>query len=365
MTVQEFSDQFDVLYNNITSNQAPGLNEYEKSVFLTKAQEELIKNYFNPKANLKQDGFDDSPKRQSDFSTLISTKILSTVAGTTTFDSDSRVYSLPSDLFISLNEQVTCSGHPYIIAPISYDEYDRLMAKPYKYPPKSQVWRIITNNYPRTISEIVPGSDTYVINDTDNPGCGDYEGSAISMTTSNTNNITLTVNILSTGGTASVNINSGTKTITLNIPADMKMTEFYNDYIVSNSNLWDYVDYIDLPDDSNFANQLDDQSSFCTLTAQATTSSTSSRVSIVEIRGRFSGPIVYRIRYVKQPSPIILVNLPDGLTIKGLSSIQQCQLPEELHEEILQRAVELAKVAWTANGQDNAQMVIQAGQRSE
>ena len=38
MTLAEFSDQFDVLYNNITSNQAPGLNEYEKSVVLTKAE---------------------------------------------------------------------------------------------------------------------------------------------------------------------------------------------------------------------------------------------------------------------------------------------------------------------------------------
>jgi hypothetical protein len=46
MTAEEFSDQFDVLYNNITSNQAPGLTEYEKSVFLTKAQNEIVKNYF-------------------------------------------------------------------------------------------------------------------------------------------------------------------------------------------------------------------------------------------------------------------------------------------------------------------------------
>ena len=37
MTTQEFSLEFDILYNNITSNQAPGLTEYEKSVFLTKA----------------------------------------------------------------------------------------------------------------------------------------------------------------------------------------------------------------------------------------------------------------------------------------------------------------------------------------
>ena len=36
MTTQEFSNEFDVLYNN-AGNQAPGLDEYEKSVFLTKA----------------------------------------------------------------------------------------------------------------------------------------------------------------------------------------------------------------------------------------------------------------------------------------------------------------------------------------
>ena len=42
MTTQEFSLEFDILYNNITSNQAPGLTEYEKSVFLTQAQEEVV-----------------------------------------------------------------------------------------------------------------------------------------------------------------------------------------------------------------------------------------------------------------------------------------------------------------------------------
>ena len=71
MTNSEFSNEFDVLYNNITSNQAPGLDEYEKSVFLTKAQDEIIKAYFNPKSNKVQEGFDGSEKRQIDFSMLI------------------------------------------------------------------------------------------------------------------------------------------------------------------------------------------------------------------------------------------------------------------------------------------------------
>ena len=46
MTTQEFSIEFDILFNNINSNQSQGINEYEKSVFLTHAQNELIKNSF-------------------------------------------------------------------------------------------------------------------------------------------------------------------------------------------------------------------------------------------------------------------------------------------------------------------------------
>lgn len=37
MTLAEMSNEFDVLFNNIMSNQAPGIDEYEKSLFLTKA----------------------------------------------------------------------------------------------------------------------------------------------------------------------------------------------------------------------------------------------------------------------------------------------------------------------------------------
>jgi hypothetical protein len=37
MSVNEFSREFDILYNNIMSNAAPGIDDYEKSVFLTKA----------------------------------------------------------------------------------------------------------------------------------------------------------------------------------------------------------------------------------------------------------------------------------------------------------------------------------------
>ena len=71
----EFSNEFNVLYNNITSNQAPGLDEYEKSVFLTKAQDEIVKAYFNPKTNKVQEGFDGNERRQIDFSMIMRSKV--------------------------------------------------------------------------------------------------------------------------------------------------------------------------------------------------------------------------------------------------------------------------------------------------
>ena len=167
MTTQEFSDQFDVLYNNIMSNQAPGLDEYEKSVFLTKAQYEIIKNYFNPKSNKNQEGFDDSPKRQIDFSNLMAAKKPTVVAtspsGYIKFDSRSALYELPSDILFALNETGTTTEDTktrlITIVPISFEEYARILSKPYKQPLKNQGWRLLNTGMngatQARISEIV------------------------------------------------------------------------------------------------------------------------------------------------------------------------------------------------------------------
>ena len=85
-------------------------------------------------------------------------------------------------------------------------------------------------------------------------------------------------------------------------------------------------------------------------------------------------PTTYKlkIRYVKRPYPIILEDLGvQGLTINGKTAVygstlssateEACELAKELHPEILQRAVELAKVFYTGQPAD----VINAGQRSE
>ena len=72
----------------------------------------------------------------------------------------------------------------------------------------------------------------------------------------------------------------------------------------------------------------------------------------------------YKVRYVRRPKPIILTNLADtysNVSIEGLTTVTECELDPILHPEILQRAVELAKAAYTGDIKN----IVELGQRSE
>ena len=55
----------------------------------------------------------------------------------------------------------------------------------------------------------------------------------------------------------------------------------------------------------------------------------------------------YLMRYISQPTPIILVDLPDGLSINGVSTESECELNPVVHGAILERAVQLAIISKT------------------
>lgn len=50
----------------------------------------------------------------------------------------------------------------------------------------------------------------------------------------------------------------------------------------------------------------------------------------------------YLLRYVDEPKPIILTDLPDDLKINGLSTKTECELPAFTHQLILENAVKKA-----------------------
>nr|DAG91672.1 MAG TPA: hypothetical protein [Crassvirales sp.] len=306
MLVEEMDNMFDVLYNNITSNQAPGLNAYEKSVFLTKGQDETMKNYFNPKSkgNNTQEGFDGSAKRQVDFS------MLTTVATTS---ATSYAYSLVSG-------KTDKDGKPV---------YSRTETTA----PKSTYSYTVAYDTDGNVLKDDNDEVLYIRNEgTDVSGFG----TPLFDMRENTKSITLPSKLMYAINEM-VEVTRNDKKILLQV-VPVKFDEYsrlmckpykrplkYQAWRLTNNDVVNKADIVVGPSD--------------TLTK-------------------------YTIRYVRRPNPIIVSDL-DGLTIDGVSHASECELDPIIHTEILQRAVELAKIAWTNTGQDNLQAVMQAGQRSE
>lgn len=250
MNVSEFSLEFDVLYNNITSNLSPGLSEYEKSVFLTRAQEQIVKNHFGIKSNSKQEGLNNSIKRDTDFSTLFKTVsinngITEIPNPTNTLNTRVRRFTIKEDYLFIINEFCEIEKRDSAgnvdtqlttVVPLHYSEFARLNSGPYKEPNLHETWRII--------------SDVVTVNEST-----------------------------------------------------------FDLYIRYN---WTLINYI--------------------------------------------------IRYIKKPNPIILEELnTQNLTIDGKHEVSSCELNPILHQEVLDRAVELAKVAFLGSTEE----VINVNQRNE
>lgn len=254
MTRQEFSDTFTTMLNSYNTQAQFGeqaskreivLDEYEKSVLLTQAQDIIVKSYFDGTLNQQGQGFDDSTRRQIDFSSLIKVEELSPFTGTTAskFDERGVLFSIPNKVLYILNEQLLVktataaednkvtaeSTKVYVIVPINFKEYDREMSKPYAQPLKKQAWRLFqdegnSSNY-NMVTELIHKADIVQV--------GNYTAKG-----------------------------------------DVKF--------------------------------------------------------------------VYKLRYIRRPQPIILEDLPNGLSIDEKSDASDCELNPIIHMDILNKAVELA-----------------------
>lgn len=369
MTTQEFSNEFDVLYNNIMSNQAPGLDEYEKSIFLTKAQEELVRDYFNSRNVKNAQGFDDNQKRQYDFSTLLSSITLPEFIDTyralsefgsgiynTIFDSRAKVYIAPSDLFLVINESIEDSAkRRYSVLPISYDEYNRLMLKPYGFPLKRQAWRIISD---RTSSLVGWGGKQ-------------VDSATFLFKSKYFKTINIIITIADGDYVTKPIVTEGDTIVEIYMPLPINnLVKYWSTYLADDGKLKKagldkYLYPLDGSKTGSFpSGGLTGPTSFIINIAPAIMESGAVvSAPIFEIIGRFTGDIEYKMRYIKTPKPIILANLSDiqeGLSINGYNTVTECELPLNTHQEILQRAVELAKASY----QGDLSSVIQTGNAS-
>lgn len=160
MTTQEFSTEFDILYNNISANTAaPGVNEYEKSVFLTQAQEALVLSIYNGQFN--EDSFESTEEVSDYINTLVrQSKITDTIKGDG-ISENSVFYKLPTDLWfityesvILRDESLGCkNGQEVIVKPVTQDRYYSISKNPFRRANDRRVLRLLYEDKVELISK--------------------------------------------------------------------------------------------------------------------------------------------------------------------------------------------------------------------
>lgn len=220
MTTQEFSLEFDLMYNNIMSNQAPGLTEYEKSLFLTQAQEALVLDIYSGKLG---SSFESTEEVTDYLSPLVKQATYTTKVEGKGLDSRSVFFNIDTDIWFKTGEKaiikddsLKCGNsieREVDVVPVTQDTLYRTKNSPFRGPNERRILRL------------------------------DCEANKV---------------------------------------------ELISKYPIES----------------------------------------------------------YTIRYLSKPEPIILDNLPEGLTINDISTPQTCKLSSAIHRAILIRAVSIAKSVW-------------------
>lgn len=183
--------EFDLLYNNITSNSAPGLDNYEKSRMLTIAQESIVREYYNGTTPLSN-SFEKneamrrslaelvSPYHTDVGSSLFSVPAIEHIQNSTDFKYPSilerpalgsslstkefkdYIVRIPNDVLFVIMEYVTykdeelkCfNDREVAVIPVTHDELLRVINNPFKGPTLRRVLRL---DIGRTDTSNTPG----------------------------------------------------------------------------------------------------------------------------------------------------------------------------------------------------------------
>ena len=148
MTNTEFSNEFDIQYNNIMSNAAPGLDEYEKSVFLTKAQEQIVIELYNGKSGLPFEKNEEVRRYLSNLSdTIVLNEKLTDKLGLTKtsvfFQIPERVWFITYESARLDDERLGClNGTEAVVVPASQDYFFKIQKNPFRGPSETRALRL-------------------------------------------------------------------------------------------------------------------------------------------------------------------------------------------------------------------------------
>lgn len=174
MTIAEFSNEFDVLidsyrrfkdFDNKQNLDSLDFNEYEKSVFLTRAQEDIVISLYNG-LNLTQDSFEGSEEVRRYLDTLVKTIKTSTPLTNITSgaNTNSVFFSLPTNIDVWFivyeavnleDDNLKCAGKQEVpVVPTKHDNLQKVLRNPFRRPNERRVLRLdLTGNMVELISK--------------------------------------------------------------------------------------------------------------------------------------------------------------------------------------------------------------------
>ena len=158
-TVEEWSNAFDVLVADYVRLNQSGFigplsfDEYEKSLFLTQAQETLIKDIYSGKYSA--DSFERTEEVRRQLDSLVKTFSYTEGTNNASILQDKFIhtaYELPKDCWYIIYEQAKygennercIAGRIADIIPCTHDEYQRTINNPFRGPNKRRVLRLDT-----------------------------------------------------------------------------------------------------------------------------------------------------------------------------------------------------------------------------
>lgn len=163
MNVKEFSNEFDVLLNSYSfiedefgkSNNYPiTLDEYEKSIFLTKAQDEIVVGLYNGTNNLGK-SFEETEENIKYLTKLVTVFITKTPTDSLeVISKNSNMFYTPDDILFIIYESVkfkepvpAClKGSQISVVPVTHDEYNRIIKNPFRTFNNNKVLRLRYKN---------------------------------------------------------------------------------------------------------------------------------------------------------------------------------------------------------------------------
>lgn len=178
MTTQEFSNTFDTLLNSfrdvkefgkISSNQSIELDEYEKSLLLTQAQNDVVLEIYKGLDNSL--GFEKSEEAREYLKPLLVTKKLTDADVETEsigLTDSAKFYNLPTDILYITLETAVIGTSPSLrkvkVKPIEQDKIHHVLNNPFKGATNKRVLRVdsVTDKIQAQLISILPITEYYI-----------------------------------------------------------------------------------------------------------------------------------------------------------------------------------------------------------